>query len=748
MQRGLGPSDKRSRPTERLAGEHGAITDSDGELPDQQQRPAAASSSEQRDSTHANQTQGSGSAGREQPSRRSCWSAFSWRRLPGCRGGGGGQTKLSKRGAGSEPDEDIESFIRSLKLEREIAALFPAGTTLEGVVKMEPAQTADVLRRAMPVIQQTFERAQAKARRVQEAEAAGGAKFSGVLKGGPYEAFLDGVTGIVGEPAADLERGMREEHTAMADSETRFSTGNYGLTTSPKREWELVESGGRGLARKVVKDSKEECVIVTGTRGALKGGQEGEDLRVLRPIEYYGNFDGDGRLIDPASNDADTPIQRTVKEAGLRRVEVNAVILYTGPLFTLYNSILRGFGNCGEVKAGVEFGSEEFWKQSKGVSIDEWVEKSGHRFTNTIHALASAIKKLQRLSEQGELLWRGLGGLDVAEFIAGCGFTDRAFMSTTKDRRTAMEYSGVKKGLVGTVLCIETSTTNNGAEIAAFSQYPREAETVWGACSFLQNFKSRSEMELPDEGGIVKIVYVLCSANSKALTVEELEGRRKKVVMQMLDTLHNDVCRFVETESATAEFQARVAQDSDPDWKDDFVLSIKDESSARVAMYNALPDSAYVAVEMLGEAVSQGLALPLLARAKLRLWLEDPSLDLYHSSQFRILNFNFAQGRRLARRRLLLQASAGGAETAVLALEDCQERRLVSGVDAAALERRDIFSGETPLITQIQFGDHENAQRLLQAGADANAVTAGTSFLPSCADAPDHFPFRILVGDA
>jgi len=384
----------------------------------------------------------------------------------------------------SKPDQDIEGFIRSLKLEREIAALFPAGTTLEDVVKMEPAQTADVLRQAMPLLQQTLVCAQAKARRVQEAQAAGGAKFGGVLKGGPYEAFLDGVTGIVGEPDADLEAGMRREHTELTDSDARFSTGNYGLTTSPKCEYELVEVGGSGLVRKKVDGSEEERVLVTGTRGAFKGGQESEDLRVLRPVEYYGNFADDGCLIDPAPNDADTPIQRTVKQAGLRRVEVKAVILYTGPAFTLYNSILRGFGACGEVAAGVEFGSEEFWKQLKEVSIEEWVKKSGHRFTNTIHALASAIKKLQRLSQdaQGTLLWRGLDGLDVAEFLAGCGFTDRAFMSTSKDRRTAMEYSGVSKGLVGTVLCIETSTTNNGAEITAFSQYPGEKETVWGAC--------------------------------------------------------------------------------------------------------------------------------------------------------------------------------------------------------------------------------------------------------------------------
>ena len=66
----------------------------------------------------------------------------------------------------------------------------------------------------------------------------------------------------------------------------------------------------------------------------------------------------------------------------------------------------------------------------------------------------------------------------------------------------------------------------------------------------------------------------------------------------------------------------------------------------------------------------------------------------------------------------------GGTATAALALEDCRERRLVTGAGAAALERKDPFSGETPLIAQVQLGEYENAKRLLQAGADANAATA------------------------
>jgi hypothetical protein len=215
------------------------------------------------------------------------------------------------------------------------------------------------------------------------------------------------------------------------------------------------------------------------------------------------------------------------------------------------------------------------------------------------------------------------------------------------------------------------------------------------------------------------------------------------------------VCREVDAAFATAEFKARRAQD--PEWsqscKDDFIDSIKDESAARVAVYKALPDSAYAQIDKLGEAVAKGLALPLLARAKRLLWLEDKSLNLWtmginQSNNPQYLGLNAAQGRRLSRRRLRLQDNStagwrgsidqvgrivvedglgrmGGAATAALALEDCRERRLITGAGAAALDRRDAFSGETPLITQVQLGEYENAKRLLQAGADANAATAG-----------------------
>jgi hypothetical protein len=97
------------------------------------------------------------------------------------------------------------------------------------------------------------------------------------------------------------------------------------------------------------------------------------------------------------------------------------------------------------------------------------------------------------------------------------------------------------------------------------------------------------------------------------------------------------------------------------EFKDKFISSIQDESAARVAVYKALPDGAYAAIEFLGEAVSEGLALPLLANAKLHLRLEDPLLNLSTMGQTYkpgYLGLNAAQGRRLAKRRLLLQDSS------------------------------------------------------------------------------------------
>ena len=86
----------------------------------------------------------------------------------------------------------------------------------------------------------------------------------------------------------------------------------------------------------------------------------------------------------------------------------------------LYNGMLRGFGNCGEVPAlkDVELGSEEFWQLLGAKTVEDRIKNAGHKFSSTMHALASGIKKLQGIAEdgQGTRLYRGLGKLQTQLF--------------------------------------------------------------------------------------------------------------------------------------------------------------------------------------------------------------------------------------------------------------------------------------------------------------------------------------------
>ena len=109
------------------------------------------------------------------------------------------------------------------------------------------------------------------------------------------------------------------------------------MTTNPKREYELVIGGGEGLEkeRREVHGKEVEHVRVTGTRGKYIPGEKQEDLRVLRPLEAYGCFRKDGRLESHEPSEHDTDLQKLVKEAGLVRIEIIVLILYTGMFQTM-----------------------------------------------------------------------------------------------------------------------------------------------------------------------------------------------------------------------------------------------------------------------------------------------------------------------------------------------------------------------------------------------------------------------------
>jgi hypothetical protein len=110
----------------------------------------------------------------------------------------------------------------------------------------------------------------------------------------------------------------------------RISTG------SASKVWQdFVNSGGQGSNNGWLTEvtRKDDKVLAPETRRCRQsGGEVPEDLRVLQPIEAFGDFFEDGRLKSFLACDTDTPLQKKVKRAMLTRIEVVAVVLYTGTL--------------------------------------------------------------------------------------------------------------------------------------------------------------------------------------------------------------------------------------------------------------------------------------------------------------------------------------------------------------------------------------------------------------------------------
>jgi hypothetical protein len=165
-------------------------------------------------------------------------------------------------------NSDLENVLRSKHLECVLASCFPRGTTLQDLSAYNREQMSAIVDLSKPAMVQLLVDLAAQMAAVGTAQnSAGGGKFTGELKGGPLEDFYEGVTGVCGTPDADIEKGMREEHTQREDSHDEFSTPNYGITTSPAKEWALVLEGGSGCAKV---EGKEGSVSATSTRGCCK----------------------------------------------------------------------------------------------------------------------------------------------------------------------------------------------------------------------------------------------------------------------------------------------------------------------------------------------------------------------------------------------------------------------------------------------------------------------------------------------
>jgi hypothetical protein len=110
---------------------------------------------------------------------------------------------------------------------------------------------------------------------------------------GGVEDFHSGLTGRVGMPHLKFKDAMRQEHCERAGCNTQFTTGNYKITTTPRKEWLYIAGDEAG--------QQEACADMDHGR------------RIVRISELM-------KL-------------KLAIDAQLTEVEMLAIVLYTGPMF-------------------------------------------------------------------------------------------------------------------------------------------------------------------------------------------------------------------------------------------------------------------------------------------------------------------------------------------------------------------------------------------------------------------------------
>ena len=348
----------------------------------------------------------------------------------------------------------------------------------------------------------------------------------------------------------------------------------------------------------------------------------------------------------------------------------------------IYNARLRGFGHCGVVEEGVE-----------PVTVKERCEKASNSYASSIHVLASAIQKLQTANgpeKRRGWLYRGLGGGALPPEFMRTGLLEWAFMSTSKSLQAALAYSGVKQGLLATVLRIALSDVDGAASVAEFSQYPNEEEFVWNLLTFLQYLVGKEEL-VSTPHGLVRMITVKANSNGRVLTIEQLTSRRKDLHLASVHHNRVDLVRAIESRGdVSEELEASVLRQFG---------ELEERHRAREAhdynddqQYRTLVAELLDTIRFAHDALDHGLATLFLREAFRE---EVQKLEQEVES-----------------------AEAGSEERKAAALELCRKRGLVGMGGLEALNEL----GETPLIQAAADGELLAVSLLLKAGANPLAT--------------------------
>jgi hypothetical protein len=449
---------------------------------------------------------------------------------------------------------------------------------------------------------------------------------------GSISDFHAGLTGRIGSPSLDFEPAMRAEHCFKGGHDYEFTTGNYKIKTTPEREW----------------------LQIVGDENGLRAAVPDEDMK-------------HGRVIVDVSELLKRPLAVTAR---LQRCEVIALSLYSGPLFEIYNCLLRQF------------------------PLDKYntFNDQDNTFSTTIFVLVSAIQKLSRhmYLPPSTRLYRGFSSMEmpdsffkVDEDTGCCGYAEWGFISTSANKNVAIQYSGVDQGKPrATVLCIRPTSVDRGASIAEFSQCvrvslarcccahlarasgtPARRSTCGRRARFCSRRTRAARWRCRREGESSPCalpasqtracffsqfvcddaccsVSVRVNANLRTETVEELVEKKKRMHVTsarlLADEVKGELERLVLSTESVERKKKVMTPDSDVAFRK-FSARINRQCDAIVERHRNTGAANYVNDNTFRGLVSEILNMKSWAMEKWQLWLKDESRFLEQMKGFSLL---------------------------------------------------------------------------------------------------------------
>jgi hypothetical protein len=419
-------------------------------------------------------------------------------------------------------------WARGLGLERVVARILPRGEITDGLSGLRALTDAKlpVLAKRIAdefalVLPGLLER---KIRELQQSAAGDSSalrhvnnKFSldGAFVGrfATLDDFHRGPEELIGVPNPRIEEGIEVEHCRRDNKEVQFTTSNYNIMTWPSLEYEFVMAPKGGTA--YPHTPSDSRLWAEGKYSETnKQGWKGEHGRDPIALDAFLPDRPDSDTLLAALPAIMQKFVRTaremIKKANLLRVEVASLRLYTGPLFVLYNAVLRGF---------------------PAVDVAALL---GNRYETTIFTITSGITKVSKISvvPPNRLLFRGCGGMILPRQFWGiydeCIVTVRINASTGEGAKSAV--SAVQR------LLVKPSDTAPRASPAydlgvQYLQFPGPIDEVLSAAAD----KGIRVASPPREEGPAAAALVLAVPAEKLAFEERLSGALKRALSAACD---------------------------------------------------------------------------------------------------------------------------------------------------------------------------------------------------------------------